>query len=209
MPPDIAASPPSQVGRRVIVVGSSCAGKSTLGARLAGLLDVPFVELDALYWQPNWTGSEDNEFREKIVTATAGDGWVVAGGYSRHTVPTIWPRADTIIWLDFPLATSTWRIVRRSWRRSRDNELLWGTNYEKFWPQFKLWDTEESLIAFTIRNHRARGRGYTAAMSNPRLAHLTWVQLRNQREVDAWLQGVARLLSETRGLDELEASPTP
>ena len=76
-------------GRRVIVVGLSCSGKSTLGARLAEALDVPFVELDALYWKPNWTDSTAGEFREKILAATAGDDWVVAGSYSRHTEPII------------------------------------------------------------------------------------------------------------------------
>jgi adenylate kinase family enzyme len=192
---EISPSSTAAIGRRVIVVGSSCSGKSTVGARLAELLTAPFVELDALYWKPNWVGSEDEEFQQKIREATAGDSWVVAGGYSRHTVPTIWPRADMIVWLDFPLRTSVWRIIRRSWRRSRSNELLWGTNYEKFWPQFKLWG-DESLITFTVKNHRRRGRGYTAAMDNPRLLQVTWVRLRNQHEVDKWLAGMEAAVSE-------------
>lgn len=40
--------------RRVSVVGIPGAGKSTLTRRLAALLDVPRLELDALHYQPNW-----------------------------------------------------------------------------------------------------------------------------------------------------------
>lgn len=178
-----------RIGQRVVVVGSSCSGKSTVAARLAGLVGVPFVELDALFWKPNWVGSEDDEFREKIVEATAGDGWIVAGSYSRHAEPTIWPRAEAIVWLDFPLRTSLWRIVKRSWRRSRSNELLWGTNHEKFWPQLKLWD-DESLLTFTWKNHRLKRDRYRSMMADPSWSHLRWVPLRNQAELDAWLREV-------------------
>ena len=177
------------LGQRVIVVGSSCSGKSTLGERLASLLGVPFVELDALYWKPNWVGTDDDEFKEKIRAATAGDGWVVAGGYTARTVPILWPRVETIVWLDLPLRVSTWRIIKRSWRRSRSNELLWGTNYEKFWPQWKLWD-DESLLTFTWKNHRGKRERYEAAMTDPQWAHIRWVRLRSQRELDAWLRTV-------------------
>jgi chloramphenicol 3-O-phosphotransferase len=65
-------------GRRIIVVGPSCAGKTTLAERLAELLGVPFVELDALYWKPGWEESSDEEFVPRVMEATAGDGWVVA-----------------------------------------------------------------------------------------------------------------------------------
>lgn len=185
------AAEPWPIGRRVIVLGSSCTGKSTLGARLALLLEVPFVELDALFWKPDWVETPDAEFQEKVLAATAGEGWVVAGGYHRQTQPVLWPRVQTIVWLDLPLLVSTGRIIRRSWRRSRDHELLWGTNYEKFWPQFKLWDND-SLITFTLRTHRAKRRRYAAAMADPAWAHINWVRLRSQRELDAWLRSVER-----------------
>jgi len=66
------------------VIGNSCSGKSTLGERLARVLDVPFVELDAINWQLNWVGlnaTDPEEFVRRIREATADDGWVVAGSY--------------------------------------------------------------------------------------------------------------------------------
>ena len=40
---------------------------------------------------------------------------------------------ETIVFLDMPLWLLTYRVVTRTWRRHRQRELLWGTNYEKFW----------------------------------------------------------------------------
>lgn len=72
--------------RRIHLVGNTGAGKSTLGARLAERLQVPFVELDAINWQADWVGLVDTdpaEFRARIAAATSGDGWVAAGMYFR------------------------------------------------------------------------------------------------------------------------------
>lgn len=165
------------IGRRVIVVGPSCAGKSTLGAALAAWLGAPFIELDALYWKPGWQPTPDAEFHEMLRDAHAGESWVTAGNYFGHTVAVTWPLADTIIWLDFPRQLTTWRILRRSWRRWRSREVLWGTNTERFWSQLKVWDPDESLIAYTLRSHERRRMVMLAAMDDPQWSRVSFVRL--------------------------------
>lgn len=171
------------LGERIIVIGSSCSGKSTLARQLAEMLGLEFVELDALYWKPGWQSSDNGEFAASIATATAGGRWVVAGNYTGHTVESLWPRAEAIIWLDFPLALLIYRIVRRSWSRSRKKELLWGTNHEKFWPQLKLWDKEDSLIAYTVSTAGRRRAQFTAATGDERLAHVRFLRLKRPSQV--------------------------
>jgi hypothetical protein len=39
---------------RIVVVGTSGAGKTTMAKSLAGKLDLPCIELDRLRWEPNW-----------------------------------------------------------------------------------------------------------------------------------------------------------
>ena len=56
----------NKLGKRIIVIGSSNAGKSTLGLQLAEYLHASFIELDALYWEPGWIAASDEVFRERV-----------------------------------------------------------------------------------------------------------------------------------------------
>lgn len=89
---------------RVAIVGTSCAGKSTLASVLAEQLAVPHIELDAHHWGLNWTPRPLELFRDSLDQATAEPRWVCAGNY-RMVRDLVWQRATTIVWLDysFPL----------------------------------------------------------------------------------------------------------
>ncbi|MGJ8726299.1 MAG: adenylate kinase [Roseibacillus sp.] len=170
--------------RRIQIVGSSNAGKSTLAARLASESGYPYVELDALNFEPNWRGRNQHdpeEFRRLIREATDGDAWIVAGNYSVYCRELTWPRADTIIWLDFPLPLLSLRLIRRSWRRSRKKELLWGTNYEQFWPQLRFWHPD-SLLNWLWANHARQNQNLLNAKVDPRWAHLNFIHLTSPQE---------------------------
>jgi len=175
--------------QRVVVIGSAGVGKSSLGERLARALEAPFVELDALFWEPNWVEATDEVFTARIVAATAGDRWVVAGNYRRLGEPLLWPRADRIIWLDLPLRVTVLRLARRIWRRWRTREVLWGTNVERFWPQLRLWDPKASLLAFMLTTHAERRRQCLEAMRQPEY-RARFVRLTSAREVEAFARAV-------------------
>src|SRR5689334_22685652 len=102
---------------RLVILGASGVGKSTLAERVARLRDCPHVELDALHWEPNWTPADPAAFRARITAATADDAWVVSGNYLAATRDTLWPRADTLVWLDYSLPRAFWQTLRRTARR--------------------------------------------------------------------------------------------
>jgi adenylate kinase family enzyme len=181
------------LGSRIVVVGPAVSGKSTLARKLGVLLQAPVVELDALYWQPGWVGRSDEEFRERVVAATAEDSWVVDGHYKRIW-PTLWPRAQTVIWLDLPLRTLLWRGLVRTQRRLRTGEVLWGTNRESAWQQLKCWDADRSLLAWLLTSHPARRRAYVEAAIDPRWSHIRFVRLCSAAEVTHFLAGLIRSL---------------
>lgn len=180
----------SPIGRRVIVVGNTGAGKSSLARALAARLDVPFIELDALFWEPGWVEADPDVFRQRVLEATAGDEWVVAGNYTQRTQDLTWPRAETIVWLDLPLHVLLPRLVKRGWRRSRSGEVLWGTNTETFWKHLKVWDQTESLLAFAVRSHAKKRREFETSKRDPRWAGARWVRLRSGAEARAFLARV-------------------
>jgi adenylate kinase family enzyme len=172
--------------RRIIVVGDSCSGKSTLAQWLASVLDAPFLELDALYWRPNWTPAPDEELLTALHEIAANERWVVAGNYLRLTQPTLWPRAQLMIWLDLPLHVVLPRMARRTWRRWRTRELLWGTNVEDPWQHLRLWETDKNLFTFTLRRHGPRRAEYAARMHDPHWAHIDFVRLCSIAEIDTF-----------------------
>lgn len=181
------------IGQRIHIIGNSCSGKSTLGIRLAQTLDVPFVELDALNWEPGWVGlngTNPEEFERRIQHATQGDGWVVAGSYSGFSQRVFWHRLETVIWLDLPLPQLVWKMLVRSWKRWRSQELLWGTNREQFWPQLMVWRKDESLLWWIVTQHQKKRRRLLAWSANSRWQHIRFVRLRSYEEVELYLKGV-------------------
>jgi adenylate kinase family enzyme len=178
--------PTSAIGRRIHVIGNSCAGKSTLAERLARTLELPMVELDALNWEPGWVGlNEANpaEFERRIRHATSGDAWIVAGSYSGFSQRLLWPRLETMIWLDLPRPQLLARVLRRSWRRWRTRELLWGTNRENFWIHLMVWRRQESLIWWIVTQHARKRREMVDLQADPQWSHIRFVRLTSTREV--------------------------
>lgn len=173
------------LGTRIQVVGQSCSGKSTLAAELARRVGADFVELDALNWLPGWVGlhqSDPGELERRVRAATRGSAWVLAGNYRSFTKPLLWERLETIIWLDLPMALLLIRVIRRSWRRYRSGELLWGTNRERFWPQLLFWKGD-SLLYWVLTTHRRRRHELCEDLKNRDYEHIRFVRLRSTRAI--------------------------
>ncbi|MDE2766585.1 MAG: AAA family ATPase [Chloroflexota bacterium] len=177
--------------KRVWVCGLSGSGKTTVARRLAAILGVPHVELDALHWRhhPEWGMPSDEEFLPAVREATAGDAWVVEGNYSRSR-DIFWPRVELMVWLDLPLRTACWRVFARTLRRIRSkDQLLWGVQRETVRNALLTWD---GLVLWNLRVYRRRHRTYTGLMRDANARGTDAVRLRSQRAVDAWLDDFER-----------------
>lgn len=175
---------------RVLVVGTTGSGKTTLAAAIATALDARHVELDALHWKPGWVEAEADEFRAAVIAATTGPRWVVCGNYHNKLGWTLWERADTVVWLDLPLPLLLWRVTRRTIRRSLRRTQLWSGNRERL---RNLW-RKDSLILWAIQTHPRNRDRYGTALSDPRWENVTTFRLRSPRDVRAWLSDQERML---------------
>ncbi|WP_438278757.1 DNA topology modulation protein [Nitrobacter sp.] len=90
---------------RILVMGSSGAGKSTFARKLAAITGIPTISLDALYWKPGWMPSEDAEFDARVAAAANAPRWIMDGNYLSHAGRLRRDLADTAIWLDLPRRT--------------------------------------------------------------------------------------------------------
>ena len=151
MPVNSSESPP--FGRKILIWGGG--GKTTLGKALAGKLGLPFVELDALNWLPDWHERPLDEF-EQLVQETLDDlggSWVVDGEYGGKLGSSVLERAETLILLELPWRVVFWRAFKRAIRRARDKNLVCGENVESWRQMF----SRDSLIWLYIK-FRLNGR---------------------------------------------------
>lgn len=128
------ASVPAGPSRRIVVIGVSSTGKSTLALRLAARHGVPAIHLDNVadrlgHTDPTVPHAPIGEFpdhpfeprplaeRLAIVRELAArDGWVAEGPFIEWLGPLL-ERADTIFWLDqLGMVASVREAVRRAFR---------------------------------------------------------------------------------------------
>ena len=170
--------------QRIAVVGTSGTGKTTLARQLSARLGLPHVELDALHWDPGWAPTPAEIFVGRAGAALGGDTWVVDGNYP-EVRDLIWRRADTIVWLDYSLALTMWRLTLRTFRRVATREVLWNGNRERGLSAHFF--SRDSIFLWALRTYGLRRREYPALLALPSYAHLRAVRLRSPRATNAWL----------------------
>lgn len=100
--------------QRILIIGSPGAGKSTLAHDLAGLTGLPLHHLDRFHWLPGWIERDRNEARAAVAEVLATDRWIFDGNYG-STMAQRLPRADTVVWLDYPTWLCLGRALKRWW----------------------------------------------------------------------------------------------
>ncbi|ANY20818.1 topology modulation protein [Tsuneonella dongtanensis] len=98
--------------RRVLVIGSPGAGKSTFARALAARTGLPLVHLDAEFHLPGWVDRDPDEWRAKLDGILARDSWIIDGNYGGSMDRRL-ARADTAILLDYPTPLCLWRVIKR------------------------------------------------------------------------------------------------
>lgn len=177
---------------RINVVGVSGSGKSWLSKRLAGQLGAPRVELDQLFWGPNWTESEIPTFRDKVEAAVQSESWVLDGNYHSKTKDIKWRDVKMVVWVDNSLPRTLWQALTRAIKRIRTQEELWpGTgNRETFRRTFLSTD---SILLWTIRMFYGVRRRYSQIEKDHSAYDFRFVRLRGHNAVNEFLCEVKKL----------------
>jgi adenylate kinase family enzyme len=176
-----------EVGKRIVIIGVTGSGKTTLANELAARFDFKHVELDSLYWEAGWEETPSEVFRSRVSAALEQvECWVVDGNY-REVRAIVWARADTLIWMDYPLHIIFWRLFRRSLKRVFTREVLWNGNRESFREQFL---SKNSLFVWAWRSYEKHHREYPEQLQKPEHAHLKVFHLRSPKATKNFLKGI-------------------
>ncbi len=168
--------------QRVLVAGTSGAGKTTTAGRIAAVLGVPHVEIDGLFHGPGWTPRPS--FERDVHRFAAEPAWVTEWQYAvvrAHLAD----RADLLVWLDPPRPVVLRQVVRRTLRRRLRRQRLWNGNLEP--PLWTILTRDDHIVRWAWTQHPRTAPRVTALAQ--RRPELTIVRLRSRREVTAWLAG--------------------
>ncbi len=101
--------------QRILIVGPCGAGKSTLAFQLSERMALPVFHMDKLNWRPGWVESSSEDLRARIAEVTAGERWIIDGTYG-GTLDARLPRADSVLYLDYPISLCVRRMLTRVWQ---------------------------------------------------------------------------------------------
>ncbi|MGI8786202.1 MAG: DNA topology modulation protein [Pyrinomonadaceae bacterium] len=98
--------------KKILIIGSGGAGKTTFAKRLHAATNIEIIHLDKLYWQPNWTKIEKEKWKTIIENLLEKDSWIMDGNYS-GTLEMRLPVCDAVAFLDLPRLVCLYRILKR------------------------------------------------------------------------------------------------
>ena len=166
-------------GPRLLFLGTSGSGKTTVAKMAAARLGLAAIELDSIRHQPNWRELPDQEFREVVAGHVAGDSWVIDGNYG-VVRDIVLSRATQVVWVNPPKHVVMAQVVRRSLVRAITQQELWNGNREQ-WHFFVRGDHP---IRWAWTTYARRQRDFEQAMNEK------WVRLRSRHEIGRWLNSL-------------------
>jgi adenylate kinase family enzyme len=175
--------------RKIAIVGSAGAGKSTLAQALGSILNIEVIHLDRYFWQPGWKEKPQEARIEILQRLVQEEAWIIEGTYF-STSDIRLKEADSIIFLDIPRFLCLWRVIRRRFEYSKQKQprpdLPEGCSERLNW----LYIMKVLIFPHVGRKTLTR-----------KFSEVAWekiIELHSQREVEGFLEEQRWLTSEDR-----------
>ncbi|ACZ30569.1 putative adenylate kinase [Xylanimonas cellulosilytica DSM 15894] len=173
--------------RRLRVVGTSGAGKTTFARAVAARLGLAHLELDELFWDSGWTFRAPDDVDRRLaefLAADGADGWVACGNWASK-LDGRFGDYDALVWLDYSRARVMARVIWRTLVRVVTRRELWHGNRERLANLFSR-DPEDNIVLWSWTSFADNRERYAEqAATDPRV-----VRLRSPREARHWLDAL-------------------
>ncbi len=171
--------------KKINVIGTSGSGKSHFSRLLAEKLGIPYIEMDAVFWLPNWNHLATQDFLNELKPMLEQEAWVLDGNQSK-TNHLKWQYVDTIIWLDFTFLLTFKQILLRSFNRAYTKQEIWaGTgNNESFKRNFF---SSRSVVLWMLQNYWKTKRKYTKLFASELANHVELVRITSPNQAELFL----------------------
>jgi adenylate kinase family enzyme len=171
--------------KRVLVIGPTGSGKTTLAESISRVSGLRHIELDLLRYRRNWQEIPADEFIDQVAAIAQTNTWIIDGNYSTVRELT-WMRSDLVVWLDYSLPTILYRLLIRTVRRLVTMTDVGNENRERLRRLFG----RRSIVLWAIRSHSPLRKEYeimaaTVPPDTPRI-----IRHRSPKETRAWLSNI-------------------
>lgn len=156
--------------KRIMIIGCSGCGKTTLAGQLAEKLHLPLVHLDVLNWRDGWTPVSKEAFNALLSAEVVKPEWIMDGNYNR-TIPLRLQYCDTVIYMDFPRVTCIYGVLKRvlkGYGKSRPDmggncperfdfgflKFVWNFNKKNRKRYHEMLKEQENAQVIILKNHR-------------------------------------------------------
>ena len=145
---------------KILIIGGTGMGKSTLAKNLGKQFNLPVYHLDAIHFEKNWKERDAKERDRIIIEKINQPQWIIDGLYKTTLDQTI-KKADLVIILWFSRITQLKGIFRRHYQnRGRERSDIPGCidkldfKFIKFTLKFKK--NNKSVIKEILKNNNQR-----------------------------------------------------
>ncbi|WP_412064903.1 AAA family ATPase [Rhizobium sp. SYY.PMSO] len=145
---------------RILIMGCSGGGKSTLSLKLAARFGLAYISIDRdILWLPGWVERGKEEQRAIIVAKVRGERWIM-DGTNPSTFDVRLPRTDLVIWVRMPRLLCVWGVVSRwiKWMGRTRPEMAPGCIEKVDWEFLRfIWTFEEKFTPRVLAGLAAHG----------------------------------------------------
>lgn len=173
--------------KRINIIGTSGCGKSTISKKLAKLLNYEYIEMDRMFWGPNWKESNYDSFLKKLEKELKKEKWILDGNYKK-TIPLKWKYTDLVIWLDYSFLRNFIQSFIRAVKRLIIREVLWSSSGNK--ETFKSFFSKESIVFHMVKNYYINKKKYNNYTKDSSFSHIKFIKLKNPKEVKGFLNNL-------------------
>lgn len=171
---------------RIVVAGTSGAGKTTLAEKLAALRSLERFEMDNLHWGPGWT--QRPTFLDDVAAAVSSEAWVTEWQY-REVRPMLARRAQAMIWLDYSVPRRMYWVTRRTLTRRTTRQPIWDSGLREA-PLRSIFTEKDHIIRWSWRTRRSLDQ--LPQVIEREYPHLLLYRLNSPRETQRWLRTMDR-----------------